>query len=451
VEASEDNDVLLGTIGTLYRRVDKLGSFELCMVDECHLISRQDEGMYRKLIATLHTANPDMRVVGWTGTPFRGNGVWLTAGESRLFTDVATRLSMRELLDEGFLAPLVTAQTDTTINSEGISTSAGDYNIGELAARIDQPETTNKVADELVRLASDRKKWLVYGVTVNHAAHLCEALKARRIAAAIVSAETPKDERERIIEKFRRGYVRAIVNVAVLTTGFDVPEVDCIALVRNTKSPVLYVQIAGRGMRIHPQKRDCLWLDFTDTTARLGPVDAVRGRMEPRKREAESTVDGKKLCDNCGAANPPAAARCHCCGQVFDSVVSKVNLRASKAAILSGQPHEPDIQTFIVDKIQCVPKTSKQGKPYLKVIYRCELEMFSKNLMLGMGGWAGAKAQREWDEMTGMAIPVRNPGEAFRLIEDGVIHWRNVHSIDVDLATKYQDIVKVHYCDNLTQ
>jgi hypothetical protein len=126
-------------------------------------------------------------------------------------------------------------------------------------------------------------------------------------------------------------------------------------------------------------------------------------------------------------------------------------LRASKAAILSGQPHEPDIQTFIVDKIQCVPKTSKQGKPYLKVIYRCELEMFSKNLMLGMGGWAGDKARGDWYEMTVCVPTPRSPGEAFRLIEEGYARWKKVHSIEVDMATKYKDIVKVHYCDNLTQ
>jgi DNA repair protein RadD len=125
--------------------------------------------------------------------------------------------------------------------------------------------------------------------------------------------KTPKKERAALIQAFREGRLRCLVNVAVLTTGFDVPEVDFIALLRATKSPVLYVQIAGGGMRVEDLKTDCLWADFTDTTLEMGPVDEVKGTPAKKKREGHTPF---KICETCGSQNPTAALKCSSCVHV---------------------------------------------------------------------------------------------------------------------------------------
>lgn len=249
--------ITYATIGSVYKRAHELGHVDIVLVDEAHMISPNEATMYRRLIDELRALCPLLRVVGWTGTAFRGDGVWLT--QQGLFTHVASRVTMRELLADGYLAPLVTAPTETHIDTAGVRLQGGDYVVSELARASGKAELITKACAELVRLAVDRKRWLVFAVTVEHAHHLSNELRqAHGIACAVVSAKTPVAERDATIRAFRAGRLRAVVNVAVLTTGFDVPDLDCIALLRATKSPVLYVQIAGRGMRTAPGKTDCI-------------------------------------------------------------------------------------------------------------------------------------------------------------------------------------------------
>ena len=238
-----DKDVVIATVGSVAKNPGQLGRLEIILVDECHLINRKETGQYRKLIADCQRYNPDLRVIGLTGTPFRGNGIWLTEGKERLFTDIAARVTMTELLDSGFLSPLVTADTGIQVSASEVRQSNGDYVVAELEKLLDDSELTKNIAKTIVSLGKDRNRWLVYGVTVAHATHLCEAINALGIRAEVVSAQTPAKERGRIINDFKRGKLRCLCNVAVLTTGFDVPELDLIALVRNTKSPVLYTQV----------------------------------------------------------------------------------------------------------------------------------------------------------------------------------------------------------------
>ncbi|MFM2058425.1 MAG: Idiomarinaceae phage [Pseudomonadota bacterium] len=298
--------ITYATIGSVARRAHLLGRVDLMIVDECHLISDRQDTMYRQLIDELRRYCPHMRVIGWTGTAFRGDGIWLT--QQGLFTHVAARVTMGELLKQGFLAPLHSVATEQHIDTSGVRTSGADYVVSALAEVSDTAERVQAACAEIAALAADRKKWLVFAVTVDHAQHVAAELRSTHgVACAVVSATTPKTEREAHIAGLRSGRLRALVNVAVLTTGFDVPELDCIALLRATKSPVLYVQIAGRGMRTAPGKVDCLWLDFTDTTATLGPVDAIKGRARLPKREASAEGERPAMVKHCECLRQPVA------------------------------------------------------------------------------------------------------------------------------------------------
>jgi DNA repair protein RadD len=386
--------ITYATIGSVAKRAHQLGQVDILMVDECHLISPNEATMYRKLIDELRRYCPAMRVVGWTGTAFRGDGIWLT--QHGLFTHVAARVTMAELLRDGYLAPLVSAPVDTKVQTEGVATSGGDYVVSALARATDKAELVTKACAELVRLAAERRKWLVFAVTVEHAEHLAAELRnVHGIPCAVVSAKTPKAEREAAIAAFRRGTCRALVNVAVLTTGFDVPEVDCIALLRATKSPVLYVQIAGRGMRTADGKTDCLWLDFTDTTTTLGPVDQVKGRRRPPERDGANRGAPFKYCDACGNPAPAAAPTCQGCGAVFPEA-ERINhsTQASAAAVLSGGP-----QWHSITRVAYRYNPGRDGKPdTLRVDYFSGFRVVAMEwICIEHTGYARAKACAWWN------------------------------------------------------
>lgn len=182
-----NRDILYATIGSVAKKAHLLGRVDLLLVDECQNVSPKNAGMYRQLIGELSRYNPQMRVIGWTGTAFRGDGIWLTAAEEPIFTHVAARVTMRELLDASFLAPLVSGGATQRLEAEGVRMSGGDFVVSALAEKVDRDELVQSCADELVALAADRRRWLVYGVTVEHARHIAEALTQRGIACAVLS------------------------------------------------------------------------------------------------------------------------------------------------------------------------------------------------------------------------------------------------------------------------
>lgn len=437
------------TIGSVYKQAHRLGRIDLVLCDECHLISPKDAGMWRSFIGELRQYNPHMRVIGWTGTPFRGNGVWLTAGDEALFTSVATRVPMRELLDRGYLTPLVPAATTARIDTSGVRTSGDDYVISELARAADQEHLVRETCAEIVRLGAERQRWLVFAVTIEHAEHVRDELRRLGVAAEMVSAETPKAVREVLIRRFRGGEIRCLVNVAVLTTGFDVPAIDFIALLRATKSPVLYVQIAGRGMRLSPGKTDCLWADFTDTTSRLGPVDAITGRLPTNRKGDGAPV---KLCETCGSQNPTAALFCVDCGAPFPPPERiKHGALASDAAVLSDQASNVRVETVPVAQVR-YRLHAKDGSPdSVRVEYMGDLLTIAREwVCFSHEGYARVKAERWWRQRAAPEVPV--PGstdEALEWIEwsktNGHPLLREPREIVVNSAAKYPEILQYRW------
>lgn len=406
------------------------------LVHNCHLIGPSETTQYRRLIDALRQICPALRVVGWTGTAFRGDGVWLT--QQGLFTHVAARVTMAELLRDGYLAPLVTQETATHIDTAGVRTQGGDYVVSALARATDRAELVQAACAELVRLAAERRRWLVFAVTVEHAEHLAAELRtAHGIDCAVVSAETQKAERERLIRAFRTGRLRALVNVAVLTTGFDAPELDCIALLRATQSPVLYVQIAGRGMRTAPAKSNCLWLDFTATTASLGPVDAIKGRNKPPAMGGGPAPC--KYCDECGNPNATAVLACVHCGHLFPPPERiKHEARAdTTAAVLSTGP-----EWYSVTRVAYGHHPGRDGKPdSLRVDYWSGLRrVASEWVCLEHTGYPRMKASRWWMTRSD-AAPPDSVGEAL----DRLAELREPGRIAVQMDGKYATVVSAQF------
>lgn len=398
------HDILYTTIGSVYKKAHLLGRVDLILIDECHLVDTKGAGMYRQLISDLQKYCPHVRVIGVTATPFRGDGVWITAGDDPLFTGIASKIKITELLEMGFLSPLVSAgQMQNVTTSDGISVVNGDYNIKQLAERVDKAELVDATCRELVKIGSGRKSWIVFGVTIEHVQHITDKLNELGIKSNMVSAETPKSEREQIIYDFKSGRYRALVNCTALGTGFDAAEIDLIALMRNTKSPVLYLQMMGRGLRIAPGKTDCMVADFTDTCATLGPIDLITGRGPKRKMTSERPV---KLCEECGSINAVSARQCIDCGAPFDIVEQAPHgSKVSAAAIMSGQ--KSAVVKYTISNVTYA-KHQKPGKPpSLRVEYWSGLRIVAKE-WIGIESdnhFAASRASHWWWSRSGASTP----------------------------------------------
>lgn len=426
------------TIGSVYKKAAVLGRVDMILADECHGISTSDTGMWRKLISDLQRYGSPVRVVGMTGTPFRGNGVWLTHGEDPLFTHVCTRVTIKELLELGYLSPLTTVETQTRIDTTDVKMLGGDYVVSELAKATDKEELVEAACDEIVAMGQARRRWLVFAVTVEHAQHVCDALRRRGVAAAVVTGDTPKAEREAAIAQYRRGILRCLVNVAVLTTGFNVKEVDFLVLLRATRSPVLYTQILGRGLRIADGKANCLVADFTDTIQTLGPVDEIKGKAPSSRGKGEAPF---KICEHCGNPNPTAALECVECGAPFpepDRI--KHGVKAAAAPVLSSQ--RSPIEVVDVTDVDYRLHHKANSPASLLVSYRDGLMTVAREwVCLSHVGFPRRKAESWWHQRSSITEIPSSAEEAMEWIEYDRNILRRPRRLTVNKAGKYPEII----------
>lgn len=303
--------VTFAGIQSVHRRALELGRQDVVLIDECHLISHKNTGMYRNLINDLLTLNPEMRIIGLTATPYRlGHGM-ITEGKDRIFTDLIETIEITELIKEGYLARLSSKSTKLVQNVEGIHKRGGEFIESELQAMLDTEDQNQGVVREVIERAGDRKHWLFFCTGVKHADNIRQELTKRGITAATIIGDTPKAEREQLIAQYKSGQIQALTNAQVLTTGFDFPGIDLIALLRPTMSPGLYIQMVGRGLRPKQHTDHCLILDFGGNVARHGPITHV----QPSK--AKMPAGDKKLtkrCRHCDEILPLSAKVCDWCG-----------------------------------------------------------------------------------------------------------------------------------------
>lgn len=294
-------------------KASMLGCVDLVIVDEAHTISHKAEGGYRKLLDELKGVNPNMRIVGLTATPYRlGHG--LISEHGAIFDGLVEPVSVAELIARGYLAPLRSKLTDAQLSVDGVSRRGGEYVEHELQRAVNNTDDNERIVDEVIKRAGNRKAWLFFCAGVAHSTAIRDALRARGVSAEVVTGETPKGERERILRDYKAGRITALTNANVLTTGFDYPDIDLIAMLRPTLSPGLYVQMAGRGMRLKSHTDHCLVLDFAGNVRRHGPITDVA----PPKHRGAGTGDAPvKVCEQCAELVHTSVKVCPACGYIF--------------------------------------------------------------------------------------------------------------------------------------
>jgi DNA repair protein RadD len=370
-------------IQSVRKRARQIGYVDLALVDEAHLISHKDEGGYRTLLAELSAINPSLRVIGLTATPYRlGHG--LITDKPAIFDALIEPVSILELVDGGFLSPLRSKVTREQLSVEGVHKRGGEYIEKELQAAVDTADQNAAVVAEVIALAGDRRSWLFFCVGVDHSYNIRNLLRERGISTEAITGTTPKAERERIIRDFRAGHIRALTNCSVLTTGFDAPDIDLIAMLRPTLSPSLYVQMAGRGMRLKSHTDHCLVLDFAGVVAKHGPITCV----EPPSKAGTGDAP-VKACPDCGELIHLSVMLCPACGHEFPQVEKPPpELRRDDIMGLEGTD-------MAVTKWRWRKHTSRtSGKDMLAVTYYGELSdpPITEYLPVTHDGVAGQRA-----------------------------------------------------------
>jgi superfamily II DNA or RNA helicase len=249
------------------------GSNLLMIVDEAHHVAAPG---YQKVLEAL----PDAFVLMVTATSDRLDGKPII-DKPPIYQE-----SILTMIPQGYLCDVRAIAIRTETNLDELHTEMGDYKVSELEDAVDTPKRNQRVV-EAYREHAEGRRAICFGVTVAHATNLSVAFQSAGIAAAVVSGETPLDERQKLYKALRTGEIRVLTNVQVLTEGFDEPLVDCVIMARPTQSRSLYVQSIGRGLRLAPAKKDCLILDLTD--------NCLKHRLEPQSLRK---VLGKDLKDD---------------------------------------------------------------------------------------------------------------------------------------------------------
>lgn len=438
-----DQPIIVAGIQSIYKRACDLGPFQLILVDEAHSIAPEGDGMYRQFLAEAKAVNPHVRVVGLTATPFRMKSGLICgpAEDGHYLHHICYEIGVRELIVQGYLCPLITKSGRTKADTSGLHIRAGEFVAGETEALMDTAELVESACKEIAAYTRDRRSVLIFASGIKHAEHIAFVLRTQHGAQVeTVFGDTLPSMRDQVLSEFKAGQLKYLVNVNVLTTGFDAPNIDCVAMVRPTMSPGLYYQCLGRGFRLHPGKADCLVLDFGGNALRHGPVDALRVPKSDAEGAGEAPA---KECPQCQAVVAAGYARCPQCGFEFpERRKAKHAPEASTESVLSGEVRTAEHavqETFY--SVHAKRDASPDHPRTLRVDYLVGwLQYKSEWVCLEHTGWARSRAEAWWAQRSNVPAP-RSVEEAVALAQGGALCATLSVTVRSVAGEKYDHIV----------
>ncbi len=401
------HQITFGGIQSMHRVAAKFGAVDILIIDEAHLVPPDEAAMYGKFIKKLREINPKMLIFGLTATPYRIDSGLLTEGDDALFTDIIYEITIKELIDLGYLVPLTSKATATQIDLKGVGRAGADFKPGQLQIAVDKHPITAAAVDEVIAYATSsekpRRSWLFFCAGVDHAMHVRDEVRARGYSCEAIHGETDDGDRDRWIEEFKAGKITALTNANVLTTGFNAPRIDLLAMLRPTESTALYVQMVGRGTRcmgkdieesIRNGKSDCLVLDFAGNVRRHGPVDRVTVR-KPGKGGGEAPT---KECPKCHELIHASVMDCPACGHHFERDVEK-NIKQTADAVPILSSSKPN--WVAVRRRTFLRHDKPGGTPSIRVEYICGSVIHKEWICPEHKGYARIVFEKWWKKHGG--------------------------------------------------
>ena len=449
-----DEPVIVAGIQSVYKRACELDRFDLMIVDECHLLPPDGEGMYQTFLHDAKIVNPHVRLIGLTATPYRMKS-GLLCGPDNLLHDICFEIGVKELIAGGYLCPLITKAGRSKVDCSNLHIRAGEFISSEVEELMNHNDLVASACREIIAQTQDRHSVLIFAASVAHAGHVKESItKYSGRECGIVTGDTPAAERETIIKRFKGETVeknlfgdslsqlKYLVNVNVLTTGFDAPNVDCVVLLRPTASPGLFYQMTGRGFRLHESKTDCLVLDYGGNILRHGPVDAIKVK-DVQHGNGDAPV---KECSEFQIFLHAAIRTCPECGHEFpEPEKEQHDIKASSEGILTGQVIDTEYEVQDVFYSVHIKRGAGDDAPKtFRVDYQvgfCDSQ--SEWLCPEHSGWARKRFEKWWRDHSNDPLP-ENAQEAVDIANGGgvaptkTITVRKVTGEYFDRIVKYE-------------
>jgi DNA repair protein RadD len=442
------HQITVGGIQSIHTRSLEMGIFDLIMVDECHLIPPSGDGMYRRFLDAQRKINPAVKVIGMTATHYRMKTGLLHEGEHAIFDGIAYEVTVRRLIDEGYLSDLISKNGLVKADLSGVGTRGGEFIHGQLAKAMDKEGLTKAAIDECMTLCHDRKSWLLFCTGVEHAHNVAKEVRSRGVTCATITGDTPTEERAYLLAQFKAGHLRALTNCDVLTTGFDAPNIDAVIMLRPTKSTGLYVQIVGRGMRLFPGKKNCLVLDFSGNIERHGPIDRINPKNKKKSGEPGEGEAPVKTCPKCQTVVMISVMQCPDCGHVWEA--KPVHEASATFADILSRRFKPDVRTLKVDKVIYRLHT-KAGKPdSVKVDYLCGMQVMTEWVCFSHNGFARSKAAKWFQDRcpAGFATLPGSTKQFFDWIEGGMV-LNLPTEITVNMGGEFKEITSQKFAQEI--
>ena len=411
-----DQKAIFGSVQSVARAPDDFfNEFSLLVIDECHRVAEEGATQYQDVIKKLKDRNPNLCILGLTATPYRLGMGWiyeyshigeLKTEQKRFFKQCVFELPLSYMIKNKFLTQPVKVDIPVTCyDFSELSEKGRMYTAAEVEDLLkNQKRLTPLIVHNIVDITErfNRQGVMIFSATVKHAQEILSYLPEGE--ARLVLGDTEMSERDQIVDDFKQRKFKYLVNVSVLTTGFDAPHVDVIAILRPTESNSLYQQIVGRGLRLEAGKTDCFILDYTGMGHDIyspeisdkrphketvpvfipcpkcgfensfwGLVDFDGDVIEHFGRKCRGAEhDAKtlnvspcgyrfryKLCHACGNENDVTARECETCKATLIDADSKL-----KQAKLSKNAH-----VLTPEKVTFDERLDKNSNPYLEVRY----------------------------------------------------------------------------------
>lgn len=492
-------------IQTIARQVEHFRDVDIVIVDECDLISPNQQTMYRKFFDEIRKYNPDMKVIGLTATGWRlGYGSIVKDEDApnamfdKIVFDACTMECFNWFISEGYLLPVISRATKQELDVTGVKTRGGEFIESELQKVVNNPQVTEILVEDAVTIAREegRESWLFFGAGVDHCKDIKRVLHSLGIKSEVVTGDTPKVERDKILRDFKSGKLLAVINNNVLTTGFDHPGLDLIVVLRPSQSSRLWVQMLGRGTRpdyapgfdlsttmgrlaaiASSHKRNCRVLDYSGNTRRLGPInDPVMPKRPGQKGKSTAPV---KKCPTCDCWNHASVRFCgglqpvDTTGMTFEQVQElifrgyfvkgtdglavadgfcghefvfekKLMAKASTKQLIKNDL--PVTETFKVNMVSYYAHVNRgdSSKPAtLRVDYSVDGNNgrdVSQYICLLHDGFAGNKARRWWREHCSLEVPT-SIDQALKVVSQLKVPTH----IYVDMSKKFPEVLNFCY------
>jgi DNA repair protein RadD len=387
-----NRQLVIGTITSLVKRRYELGKFDLVIIDECHRFSPEKKGIYWKTITAL---NVSARIIGMTATPYRmdmgliHDPVPEKKGKS-IFTKSVYKSDIKQLISEGYLSHVKDVSGEIHADLEGVPLAGKDYNTEIMGVKF------NAIVFDAVKdlrakfTAYNIKTAIIFASSLDNADCIWFEWNDSK-TMRIIHGDMDEHDRKNTIEWLKHGHgCRYIVNVGILTTGFDFTALDCVVLMRATKSIGLYIQMVGRVIRAHNEKEFGYLIDYGTNVERHGPIDNIQIKT---KIHADNGKQPVKQCDKCKEYSPINAENCDHCWHLFPESENGDYAMRSNAQVIEA-PVKHEISRVKVEK----HLSNKDLTPMVKMIFyplKGNRPVHSEYICLNHIGFAKAKADKK--------------------------------------------------------